>query len=54
MINYDESPRLSLAHASAIAWGMPAGPCCIDQQRGEPLHPPEHRHVIDINATFGQ
>jgi len=26
----------------------------VGQQRGEPVHPPEHRHVIDLDAAFGQ
>jgi hypothetical protein len=28
----------------------PGGIC---QQRGEPLHPPEHGDVIPVNADFG-
>jgi hypothetical protein len=33
---------------------MPAGTCRVDQQRGEPLHPPIDRHVIDVDAPLGQ
>jgi hypothetical protein len=33
---------------------MPARPGRVDQQRSEPLHPPEHAHVVDLHATFGQ
>jgi len=31
-----------------------ARPGCIDQQRREPLHPPEDRDVIDVEAALGQ
>jgi hypothetical protein len=27
---------------------------CVDQQRSEALHPPKDRHVIHIDAAFGQ
>lgn len=30
------------------------GSCRVDQQRGEPLRPPVHAHVIDLDATLGQ
>jgi hypothetical protein len=32
---------------------MPAEPGGIDQPGTEPLHPPVHRHVIDLDATLG-
>jgi hypothetical protein len=28
--------------------------CRIDQQRGEALHPPEDRDVVDLDAPFGE
>jgi hypothetical protein len=33
---------------------MPAGPSGVDQQRGEPLHPPVYAYVIDGDAPLGQ
>lgn len=29
---------------------MPARPCRVDQQWREPLHPPEHAHVVHLDA----
>jgi hypothetical protein len=26
----------------------------IGQRRGEPLHPPVDRHVVDLDAAFGE
>ena len=37
-----------------ITRGMTAGSCRVDQQRSEPLHPPEHAHVIGLDAPLGQ
>ncbi len=37
-----------------VASGVPAGSRRVDQQRGVPLHPPPHAHVIDGEATLGQ
>jgi hypothetical protein len=33
---------------------VPAGACCINQQRGEPLHPAVDGNMINHDATFGQ
>jgi hypothetical protein len=33
---------------------VPAEAGGVGQQRGEPLHPPEHRDVVDLHATFDQ
>jgi hypothetical protein len=33
---------------------VPAGPGRIHQQRGKPLHPPEDRDVLDLDATLSQ
>src|SRR5947209_62075 len=38
--------------AITIAGGMPAASCCVDQQGCDPLHPPVHAHVIDVDATL--
>jgi hypothetical protein len=37
-----------------ISGGVPAGSCRVDEQRGEPLHPPVHAHVVNINAPLRQ
>jgi hypothetical protein len=31
-----------------------AGSRGVDQQRSEPLHPPVHRHVVNLDAAFGE
>lgn len=33
---------------------MPARPGSVDEQRGEPLHPPIHSHVIHVHAALGE
>ncbi|ABW12833.1 putative transposase [Parafrankia sp. EAN1pec] len=33
---------------------MPAWPGRVDQQRGEPAHPPVDRDVINLEAAFGE
>ena len=33
---------------------LPAGTCRINQQRGEPLHPPVDSDMINLDAPFGQ
>jgi hypothetical protein len=33
---------------------VPAGTCRINQQRGEPLHPPVDSDMINLDAPFGQ
>ncbi|MEA2202930.1 MAG: hypothetical protein QOI89_3638, partial [Solirubrobacteraceae bacterium] len=30
-----------------VARDVPAGSCRVDEERGEPLHPPVHAHVSD-------
>ena len=37
-----------------IPAGVPARPCRVDHQRSEPLHPPIHRHVINLDTAFSQ
>ena len=39
---------------SAITRRVPTGSCCIDEQRGEPLHLPVEGHVINHGAAFDQ
>ena len=41
-------------HEPAISRGMPAPASRVDQQWGEPLHPPIDRDMIDSDAPFGQ
>ena len=36
----------------AITDTVPARPSRIDDQRGEALHPPINRHVINVDTTF--
>src|SRR6195952_3448310 len=38
----------------AIARRVSTGSCCIDQQRGETLHPPVDGDVIDLHSALGQ
>jgi hypothetical protein len=33
---------------------VPAGSCCVDEQRREPLHPPIDGHVVDIDTSLDQ
>jgi hypothetical protein len=37
----------------AIAGRVSAGSGCVDQQRGEPLHPAIDGHMIDCDAALG-
>jgi hypothetical protein len=37
-----------------ISRDVPAGTCRIDQQRGEPLHPPIDGHVVYLDAALGE
>jgi hypothetical protein len=38
----------------AISRDVSAWPGCVDEQGREPLHPPEHGHMIDLDTTLGQ
>ncbi len=42
--------HIRLVHKPTIPDDITARPCRVDQQRGEALHPPEDRHVIDFDA----
>jgi hypothetical protein len=33
---------------------MPERAGGLGEQRGEPLHPPVHRHVVDLDPALGQ
>ena len=45
---------VSLIDEPPITRRVQAGPGRINQQQGEPLHPPIHAHVIDGDATLSQ
>jgi hypothetical protein len=45
---------VGLVDEPTIAYDVPAGPCRVDQQWGEPLHPPIHRDMINLDPTFAQ
>ena len=42
-----EGPCFSAVDEPPVARGVPAGLCRVDEQRGEPLHPPVHAYVIN-------
>jgi hypothetical protein len=46
--------QVRLVDEPTVPSGAQAGPGCIDQLRGEPLHPPVSRHVIHRDAAFGE
>jgi hypothetical protein len=46
--------HIRLIHTPAITRCVPTGPCRVDQQWGEPLHPSVDRDVINDDASFGQ
>ncbi len=37
-----------------VTGGVPAGPGGVGEQRREPLHPPVHRDVVDVDTSLGQ
>jgi hypothetical protein len=41
-----------LIHEPSITGRVPAGSCRVDQQRCEPLRPPVHAHMIDLDVPF--
>ena len=45
-------PDVGFVDEPAITDTMPARPSRIDDQRGEALHPPINRHVINVDTTF--
>jgi hypothetical protein len=46
--------HIRLVHKPTIADGVPTGPGPVGQQRREPLHPPIHGDVIDLDPSFDQ
>ena len=46
--------HIGLIDEPAIASGMPCRASCVDELRGEGLHPAVDRDVVDSNAAFGQ
>jgi hypothetical protein len=46
--------EVGLIDIPAITRGVPTGPGGVGEQRGEPLHPAEHRDVIHLDAALGQ
>jgi hypothetical protein len=45
---------VGLIHEPAIVGRATGRPCGIEELRGEGLHPTVDRHVIDLDAAFGQ
>jgi hypothetical protein len=54
LVQIDSPPGnldVGFVHEPAVACGVPAGPCHVDQQWGEPLYPPD---VIHLDAPLSQ
>jgi hypothetical protein len=47
-------PWVGIQTEFVVAAAEILGECVPDQQRGEPLHPPVHAHVIDVDAPLDQ
>jgi hypothetical protein len=45
---------VGLVDEPAVTDTVPARPSRVDDQRGEALHPPINRHVINVDAAFGE
>ena len=45
---------VGLVHEPTITNAVTAGPCGIREQRREPLHPPVHGDVVELDPTLGQ
>jgi hypothetical protein len=45
---------VGLIDEPAVPGGVPEWAGGVSEQRGEPLHPPVHGHVIDLDAALGQ
>jgi hypothetical protein len=46
--------HVSFVDMPPVAGQAAAGAGCLDELGSEPLDPPVHRHVIDLNAAFGE
>jgi hypothetical protein len=46
--------HIGLVDVPAVPNGVPARPGGVGQQRGEPLHPPIHADVVDLDAALGE
>lgn len=46
--------EVGLIHEPPIARGVPAGSCRVDQQRREPLHPPDDRDMIHLDTALNE
>ena len=45
---------VGLVDEPPVSGGVPERSGGVGKQRGEPLHPPVHGHVVDLDAAFGQ
>jgi hypothetical protein len=48
------SAHVGLIDEPAVADDVTTGPGCIDEQGGEPLHPPVHGHMIDVDPALAE
>jgi hypothetical protein len=46
--------HVGLVHEPPVTRAVPTPPRRVQQQRGEPLDPPVHRDVINLDAAFDQ
>ena len=47
-------PDVGFVDEPAIAWCVADEPGRVGQRRREPLHPPVHRDVVDLDPTLGK
>jgi hypothetical protein len=47
-------PHVGFIDEPAVADAVTAWPCRVDDERGEALHPPVNRDVINLDATLGE
>ena len=45
---------VGLVDEPPVSGGVPERSGGVGEQRGEPLHPPVHGHLVDLDAAFGQ
>jgi hypothetical protein len=46
--------HIGLVDMPAVSDGVSTGPGGVDEERRQPLHPPVHGDVIDLDPTLGQ